>query len=237
MILDFFIVYVYRNHSQQSSFTCRVANLIIQIDFFTVWRKPGKVANVIHMMWRSVHLLVYFRFSLDWHVFYLPSFSQELIPELYYMPEMLLNGNGFDLGKRDDGSAVGDVVLPPWANSPEQFIALHRQALESDLVSCQLNQWIDLIFGYKQKGPEAVRLTGSMMWLTAGRYLFVFWNEPSAQPCFINFLSHLFPRFLLFFDGFNSKLSKYHKSCMTRKLFFTAFFNAVLHIITWLNEA
>lgn len=23
-------------------------------------------------------------------------------------------------------------------------------------MSCQLNQWIDLIFGYKQKGPEAV---------------------------------------------------------------------------------
>lgn len=72
------------------------------------------------------------------------------------MPEMLLNTNGYDLGKRDDGSAVGDVVLPPWAKSPEHFIALHRQALESDLVSCQMNQWIDLIFGYKQKGPEAV---------------------------------------------------------------------------------
>lgn len=75
------------------------------------------------------------------------------------MPEMLLNGNGFDLGKRDDGSTVGNVVLPPWAKSAERFIVLHRQALESDLVSCQLNQWIDLIFGYKQKGPEAVRLS------------------------------------------------------------------------------
>lgn len=83
-------------------------------------------------------------------------FFEELIPELFYMPEMLLNGNDLDLGSRDDGAVLGDVVLPPWARSPEHFIALHRQALESDLVSCQLNQWIDLIFGYKQKGPEAV---------------------------------------------------------------------------------
>ncbi|VDO42141.1 unnamed protein product [Onchocerca flexuosa] len=91
---------------------------------------------------------------------------KELIPELYYMPEMLLNTNGYDLGKRDDGSAVGDVILPPWAKSVEHFIVLHRQALESDLVSCQMNQWIDLIFGYKQKGPEAVRATNVFYYLT-----------------------------------------------------------------------
>lgn len=72
------------------------------------------------------------------------------------MPEMFYNSNGFDLGKRDDGIPVNNVVLPPWASTPEEFVLIHRQALESDLVSCQLNQWIDLIFGYKQRGPEAV---------------------------------------------------------------------------------
>ncbi|KAI1725268.1 beige/BEACH domain-containing protein [Ditylenchus destructor] len=91
---------------------------------------------------------------------------KELIPELFYLPEMFYNDNEFDLGQREDKSRVGDVILPPWAKSPEHFVMLHRQALESDLVSCQLNQWIDLIFGYKQKGPEAVRATNVFYYLT-----------------------------------------------------------------------
>lgn len=69
-------------------------------------------------------------------------------------------------GVRSDQQPVGDVVLPRWAQSPEHFVTLHRQALESDLVSCQLNQWIDLIFGYKQRGPEAVRATNVFYYLT-----------------------------------------------------------------------
>ena len=31
-----------------------------------------------------------------------------------------------------------------------------RKALESDIVSEQLNEWIDLIFGYKQRGDFAI---------------------------------------------------------------------------------
>lgn len=75
---------------------------------------------------------------------------------MFYLAEMFTNNNDYSLGKREDGASVGNVQLPPWAHgSADLFVALHRQALESDLVSCQLNQWIDLIFGYKQRGPEA----------------------------------------------------------------------------------
>ena len=31
-----------------------------------------------------------------------------------------------------------------------------RAALESDYVSSHINRWIDLIFGFKQTGPNAV---------------------------------------------------------------------------------
>lgn len=47
-------------------------------------------------------------------------------------------------------------MLPPWANGPKDFVTKMRQALESDYVSENLHKWIDLIFGYKQRGAEAI---------------------------------------------------------------------------------
>ncbi|KAJ9188078.1 hypothetical protein P3X46_003473 [Hevea brasiliensis] len=61
---------------------------------------------------------------------------KEVIPEFFY---------------------VGDVFLPPWAKgSAREIFRKHREALESDNVSENLHHWIDLIFGYKQRGKAAV---------------------------------------------------------------------------------
>lgn len=80
---------------------------------------------------------------------------------------MFTNANALPLGVMDDGKVVQDVELPPWARgSPETFVRLMRQALESDLVSCQLHHWIDLVFGYKQRGPEAVRALNVFYYLS-----------------------------------------------------------------------
>ncbi|XP_066401002.1 neurobeachin isoform X4 [Molothrus aeneus] len=91
---------------------------------------------------------------------------KELIPEFYYLPEMFVNSNGYNLGVREDEIVVNDVDLPPWAKKPEDFVRINRMALESEFVSCQLHQWIDLIFGYKQRGPEAVRALNVFHYLT-----------------------------------------------------------------------
>ena len=57
----------------------------------------------------------------------------------------------------DFGKEIGKVELPAWAKTPEEFIVKHREALECDYVTKNLNKWIDLIFGYKQYGIEAFR--------------------------------------------------------------------------------
>ncbi|KAM3931239.1 lysosomal-trafficking regulator [Leptodactylus fuscus] len=83
---------------------------------------------------------------------------KELIPEFFYLPDFLVNREGFDFGVRQNGERVNHVNLPPWArNDPRLFILIHRQALESDYVSQTICHWIDLVFGYKQKGRAAVQ--------------------------------------------------------------------------------
>ncbi|KAM7222868.1 beige protein 1 [Rhypophila decipiens] len=83
---------------------------------------------------------------------------RELTPEFFYLPEFLTNINGYNFGVRQgDGGRVDNVILPPWAKGdPKIFIAKHREALESPYVSQRLHQWIDLVFGYKQRGEAAV---------------------------------------------------------------------------------
>ncbi|KAL2170857.1 hypothetical protein VTG60DRAFT_4344 [Thermothelomyces hinnuleus] len=83
---------------------------------------------------------------------------RELIPEFFYLPDFLTNINGYNFGVRQGGGGrVDNVILPPWAKGdPKIFIAKNREALESPYVSQRLHQWIDLVFGYKQRGEQAV---------------------------------------------------------------------------------
>eukprot|EP01138_Halocafeteria_seosinensis_P012367 gb/GECG01012636.1/.p1 GENE.gb/GECG01012636.1/~~gb/GECG01012636.1/.p1 ORF type:complete len:115 (+),score=13.55 gb/GECG01012636.1/:1-345(+) len=62
------------------------------------------------------------------------------------------------LGIKSDGRFIDNVKLPPWSNDdPAQFVRLNRAALESDYVTHRLHHWIDLIFGFKQRGEMARR--------------------------------------------------------------------------------
>lgn len=91
---------------------------------------------------------------------------KEITPEWFYLPDFLRNINKFNFGAMQSGEIVNDVVLPPWAPTPEDFIRINREALESPYVSAHLHEWIDLIFGYKQRGPAAVEANNVFYYLT-----------------------------------------------------------------------
>jgi hypothetical protein len=81
--------------------------------------------------------------------------------------DFLLNNSELDLGFRQaSGERVHHVVLPPWADSPRDFIRKHAKALESEWVSAHLHQWIDLVFGHKQRGSAAEEADNLFYYLT-----------------------------------------------------------------------
>ena len=82
---------------------------------------------------------------------------RELIPEIYSIPEIYQNINNFDLGIRRNKTKVNDVDCPLWSgNDPYKLVSILNLAFESDIVSSTIGGWIDLVFGFKQRGKEAL---------------------------------------------------------------------------------
>ena len=79
---------------------------------------------------------------------------RELIPEFFYLPEMFLNINKLNMGKLENGKEVNNVSTP-CDNNPYDFIMTMKNVLENNKISYTIQNWIDLVFGYKAKGKDA----------------------------------------------------------------------------------
>ena len=99
---------------------------------------------------------------------------RELIPEFYTLPEIFMNINQLNFGEinltnfydsidyldeiieKNNGakkSKVQDVFLPNWCKyNPYLFIQKKRELFENKL---KINSWIDIIFGFYQRGSKA----------------------------------------------------------------------------------
>ncbi len=64
---------------------------------------------------------------------------KELIPEFFYLPEFLGNTNSFDLGTKQSGESLGNIVLPPWSKGdPNEFIRVHREVLYNTYIHTRI---------------------------------------------------------------------------------------------------
>ncbi|KAG6664127.1 protein GFS12 [Carya illinoinensis] len=77
----------------------------------------------------------------------------ECIPEFFCDPQIFSSLH----------AGMTDLSVPSWAGSPQEFIKLHRDALESDRVSRQIHHWIDITFGYKMSGQAAIAAKNVML--------------------------------------------------------------------------
>ncbi|KZV35014.1 putative inactive serine/threonine-protein kinase lvsG [Dorcoceras hygrometricum] len=77
----------------------------------------------------------------------------ECIPEFYCDPRIFYSLH----------SGMPDLAVPSWAGSPEEFIKLHRDALENTCVSRQIHNWIDITFGFKMRGAAAIDAKNVML--------------------------------------------------------------------------
>ncbi|VFQ76966.1 unnamed protein product [Cuscuta campestris] len=77
----------------------------------------------------------------------------ECIPEFYCDPQIFYSIH----------PGMSDLAVPSWAGTPESFIELHRSALESNRVSHQIHNWIDITFGYKMSGQASVAAKNVML--------------------------------------------------------------------------
>ena len=85
-----------------------------------------------------------------------PSDIKEVIPQFFTVPEIYENISKLPLTVNDEGESIADVQLPKWSRNSRALSNDLLRLLESERVSRQIHQWIDLIFGEKSRGHSAM---------------------------------------------------------------------------------
>jgi hypothetical protein len=83
--------------------------------------------------------------------------SLEILPEFFFSAEIYENVNDINFPKSPTTNVcVGDVMMPPWASDARELTYRLRRAMESQIVSRSIHEWIDLIWGVRRRGDAAL---------------------------------------------------------------------------------
>ena len=78
--------------------------------------------------------------------------NREIIPELFYLPEMYINLNDNDFG-RQKGFRVHNINFDIYAKNPIEFCYILKKLINNDPdINNHIHQWFDFIFGITQIG-------------------------------------------------------------------------------------
>ncbi|CAI2162146.1 12710_t:CDS:10 [Funneliformis geosporum] len=135
----------------------------------------------------------------------------ECIPEFYTDPSIFTSIH----------PDMPDLQLPMWASSAKEFIKIHSEALESDHVSSNLHQWIDLTFGCKLSGKDAVEAKNVALPLIDGQNSFMkhgitqLFSDPHPQKSIIK---NVEGRSTVYMNGDRTLLEKYEMISSKRRI-------------------
>lgn len=100
--------------------------------------------------------------------------NRELIPEIFILPEILMNINKYSFGVRSNKKLVDHVNLPLWSNnSPYLFVEHMKKSLESKYVNTYLHNWINIIFGNLQRNEKNFTVFSKLNYSNEFKELFI----------------------------------------------------------------
>jgi hypothetical protein len=98
---------------------------------------------------------LFYSIKSDWEVAHSTSRHgvHELIPELFVLPELFVNTNGWKIPLKTNGNSIAECLLPDGTPNWPAFVWAHRRQLDD---APDLEKWLDLVFGASSRGQPAL---------------------------------------------------------------------------------
>jgi hypothetical protein len=123
-----------------------------------------------------------------------------------------MNKNNLNLaqGKKDQSGKImelNDVILPPWSeNNAGILVSKMRNFMENNCEN--INKWVDLIFGYNQRGENADFANNLFMAQTYEKMVKIEEVDPDLRESLMRLIEVGVTPFKIFFSETKERINK-----------------------------